>query len=239
MKRFIKVLLVISMLFISIGPVQATFIDLGSPNDTIDINGTRYYQYSYDGLLASIGAVKIVDVVDGPPATGGEGVFTGADIDAIFLAQGLDSSGTILGGVFANDYLFQAGIAYDSQRSDQMRPSWSATPLFGALSSTAIDASVATLNSIDAIANASLTGFPPFIPPASGFLSLGDGGTLIGNFTPPVSTTSLFIGVGEVGANEAFDVYASSTPVPLPTTIILLGTGLIGLIGIRKRKGAK
>ena len=116
-------------------------------------------------------------------------------------------------------------------------------PTFGSLNATTIDYATATLNTFDGVAIADVN-------QASGFLTLGDGGTLTANFVPAVEIPlSLFLVTGEVGTQtgEAIGAFVTVSDVPEPSTfaltylagaLLLLPFGLRGIRCLRNRKAA-
>ncbi len=76
------------------------------------------------------------------------------------------------------------------------------------------------------------------LDPIGNILALGTSATL----TVPTSVTSayLYLGVADEGWGDnggAFNVTASVTPVPLPGTLWLFGSALLGLVGFRRFAG--
>jgi hypothetical protein len=98
-----------------------------------------------------------------------------------------------------------------------------------------VDDAVATLGSFDANSTTN-------IPGALGFISMGDGGVLAFNLTSALNPTGVFLYIGEVGNNgevAASSIMALQQPVgvvPEPTSLLLLGTGLVGVAARRRRK---
>jgi hypothetical protein len=96
------------------------------------------------------------------------------------------------------------------------------------------DDTVATLGTFDGLVSGT----------GSGWLSMGRGGTASFNLTPLLALGGpLFMYVGEVGNNGetlsgAVDVSDVPAVVPVPATIWLFGTALIGLVGFSKRRKA-
>ena len=202
--------------------------------DTITINDTTQLKMYYlPSTFTQLGGIMIVD--DGIGV--GSGVFTGADIDAFFIAQSVNLSTGEIKGLMPSEYIFQGGDAFGG-RTDQLRGGTNPKPLFGSLADTVINTGSEnpTLDEIDAVFGSSLTGFitPPGIPVPIGqnFLSLGNGGVLIANYDPAIdlpANPSLFVFSGEVDGNDYFNVYASSTPIPEPSTVFIVGMGLGGM----------
>jgi len=100
-----------------------------------------------------------------------------------------------------------------------------------------VDNAVATLGLFDANSTTA-------IPGAFGFVSMGDGGVLSFNLTGPVSTSGLFLYVGEVGDNgevAAGNIFVSDravSDVPEPSSLVLFGLSAVtsGWFGWRRRR---
>jgi hypothetical protein len=185
--------------------------------------------------LTSVGIAMLqsISIVDGDNAQGAFGQFSGFDLDAIVLSTtdcGTAGCAAALGGL----PLFNFGAGTVFVPGYQM-----GTPdpkLFGTgPAGSTVDNAVATLGAFDGESTT-------FIPPATGFLSMGFGGRLSFNLTGPVSTSSLFMYIGEVGDNgevAAGRITVSDTPVdpvPEPASMLLFGTGLAGLLARRRAK---
>jgi hypothetical protein len=64
-------------------------------------------------------------------------------------------------------------------------------------------------------------------------------GTGVVNYTPTPGTfqfTSQYVGGQTVGTMTSFSASASASPVPEPASLALLGTGLLGIVGIARRR---
>jgi len=116
---------------------------------------------------------------------------SGFDLDAVLLD--FDGNLATTGDrYYASSYLFTAGSTRFTLDSSMLPNAAHPGPTFGSLNSTTIDLATATLNVIDGVSVADVN-------TANGFLTLGDGGTLIANFSPPVPVgATLFLLTGEV-----------------------------------------
>lgn len=226
--RALAVLLVLSL------PVMATTVPLtftlvttgqgGSPA------GTAVYRASIPGSISQVGTITIQDNSNG---AGAAGIFSGFDVDALFLDD--DGDFTTTGDQhYATSFLFNAGSILPDGGNSALQPTVAHPgPTFGSLTGTSVDLATATLNLIDANSVADVNS-------AFGFLSLGEGGTLSAVFNPVIPVGSaLYLITGEVGDNGeglSANVTVADTQVPEPASLILLGTGLSALATRLKKK---
>jgi hypothetical protein len=195
---------------------------------------TGVFRADLSGLgLPTIESITIQDNSGG--VGGSPGKFSGFDLDAIrlsFTSVATAAGAAALAGEAVFDFspsgtLFTPG----TQRAP-------ADPALFGTSGGNVDNAIATLQSFD---GNSTTG-----PTASGFVSMGDNGVVTFNLTSPISTTGLFLYIGEVGNNgevAAGAITVSDQPgsrVPEPATILFIGSGLVGLMGwTRARRGTR
>lgn len=208
--------------------VSPVFVDQG-----IDTTGTATSTRMYRANLTGLGLteIKAITVNDSGSGVGGStGIYSGFDLDAIFLD--VDGLLTTAGDRFyASSFLFTAGTIRPGSFAP---PSPSGGPTNGSSSATTVDEAFASLDAIDGI----------FF--GAGSLALGDGGSLTALFSPKIVIgSSLFLFAGEVSgdAGETLTglVEVSDKPpvsvVPLPAALPLLLSGLVGIgfLGTRRK----
>jgi len=195
---------------------KLTGVTGGSPADT------AVFRADLSGLgLLSIQSITIQDNSGG--LGGASGQFSGFDLDAISLSTSSVTTATAAAAL-ANLGAFDFSPAGTLFTPGTQRPPPD-PKLFGTgPGGNTVDNTVATLGAFDGNSTTS-------IPGAAGFISMGDNGQLIFNLTSPISTTGLFLYIGEVGDNgevAAGSIFVSDLPgrVPEPTVVALLGLGL-------------
>jgi hypothetical protein len=201
-----------------------------------DVGGSPAATAVYEADLSGNGNILSLTIADNSTGLGGAaGQFSGFDLDAIVLSYTDISDTSQLGTVvpLAVFNFSPAGTFFTP--GVQRAP---ANPkLFGTdVTGTLVDNLVATLGAFDA--NSAVV-----VPPAFGFISMGDGGVLSFNLSGLVNTTNLHLYIGEVGDNgevAAGSVTVSqdpASPVPEPGTLTLLGSGLLAAVrSARKRR---
>lgn len=214
-------------------PLFATSLTL--TNQGVD-GSTTVFSAPLGGLGFS--QISTISITDSNSQTGGSpGVFSGFDLDFLFLD--LDGVYATTGDrVYGTLFTFTTGTTRATADPNFIPTVSRPGPTSGSLATNSIDFAQATLNTRDGFFGAGLS-----TDLVSGFLTLGDGGSLIVGFLPPVALTgteTLF--VGEVGNDPGEQLGANVTaaqdvPVPEPASLSLVGIGLTWY-GMRKRKSA-
>lgn len=227
-----KVLLALLLSLLS-APLFATPLTL--TNQGLD-GSTTLFSAPLGGLgFSQLASITITD--SNSQSGGSPGVFSGFDLDFLFLD--LDGNYATTGDrVFGSVFNFTAGTIRPTADPDFLPTVGRPGPTSGSLTANSINFGLATLNTRDGFFGAGLT-----TDLVSGFLTLGDGGSLIVGFVPPqpLSGTETFF-VGEVGNDPGEQLGASVTaasefPVPEPGSLSLIGLG-VTWFGWKRRKSS-
>ncbi|MCL5103376.1 MAG: PEP-CTERM sorting domain-containing protein [Armatimonadetes bacterium] len=211
----------------AVGFTKLTGLTGGSPA------GTAVYRADLSAVpLASILSISITDNSGG--LGGATGKFSGFDLDAIkLIGTSYGDAASVAGaaGLSVFDFTPSGTSFVPGTQRPTVDPE-----LFGT-SGGYIDNSVATLGAFDANSTTDITAF--------GFASLGDNGDLTFNLTGPVSTSGMFLYIGEVGDNgevAAGSIRVSDRPKPVvpevPAGLLAIMGSAFGL-GIRKLRSMR
>lgn len=182
-----------------------------------------------DLASAGLGSFQSITISDNSSGLGGSpGQFSGFDLDAILISdQFCDSAACAKGltGLSVFDFLGGTLFTPGGQRPPT-EPRLYGTDAAG----TAVDDAVATLALLDGESST----VTPF-----GFLSMGDNGVLSFNLTSLLSTSGLYLYVGEVGDNGealAGSFTISDQRVPEPGALSLVLAALAAGAMARRRR---
>jgi hypothetical protein len=193
------------------------------------IAGTAVYRADLSTL--GLGTISSITIEDSNSGIGGsEGAFSGFDLDAVILSNTLCATSACAQGL-AGLPVFNYGAAIfvaGTQRAPVAPRLTGTTP-----AGTAVDDAEATLGAFD---GESTTGGTIFR-----FLSMGDGGRISLNLSSAVSTTGLYLYIGEAGdngevASSNITVSPDRVPdVPEPTTV-LVSAIVLGSLALRRAR---
>jgi len=195
--------------------------------------GTAVYVADLTGTGIDIQSIRIRDNSFG--LGGAAGQFSGFDLDAIKL------SNTLVGDAAGAQSLAGLAVFDFSPAGTVFSPGTQRVPidpkLFGTdASGNRVDNAVATLG---AFGGNSTTA----IPGAFGFVSMGDGGILGFNLTSQLSTSGLYLYIGEVGDNgevAAGSIEVSNEVIPaVPERTTLIIWSLLAGLGMGLRRWRK
>jgi hypothetical protein len=180
---------------------------------------TAIFRADLSGLTGQIASVTIQD--NSSPSAGAPGQFSGFDLDAIVLSSVMITDASAVASLTPNaTFNFATSMLTPGVQTPPTDPA-----LFGTIGGE-VNNAVATLSTFDGNSTTA-------IPDAFGFVSLGVGGTLSINLTTPITISGPeYLYIGEVGNNgevAASNVTVSSTAVPEPASIAMLGVGLLAL----------
>jgi hypothetical protein len=238
----LSVPLIGNILTLSLATVAMTLTSAYSATaGTLDLNFTKLQGLTggnsgmtgvYRADLSNLGFdISSIAITDSNSAIGGApGKFTAFDFDAIKISNVLVNNATDaknLSGLNVFDFTSSGTFFTPGTQRSPVDPE----PLFG-VSGGMIDNSLATLQNFDGNSTADANAF--------GFVSLGDGGTVVFNFKNPISTTSpLYLYIGEAGDNgetATGQITVSEKPREVPEPTSLAAVSLLGIYFAVSRK---
>lgn len=213
----------------SAATVPLSFTTLTGFTGAASSPGTAVFRADLSGV--GLSSLLSITIADSNNQTGGStGQFSGFDLDAVKLSYTAVASATDAAALAGLDvFNFSGGALFTP---GTQRPTADAK-LFGTgATGNTVNNSVATLGLFD--------GTNTTVSP-TGFLSMGDGGVLTLNLTAGVSTTGLYLYIGEVGNQgevAAGSITVSDTRAGVPDgggTMVMLASVLAGVVALRRR----
>ncbi len=193
---------------------------------------TGVYRADLSNLGFDISSIAITDSNSG--IGGAPGKFTGFDFDAIKISNELVNNAADaknLSGLNVFDFTSSGTFFTPGTQRSPADPG-DLFPVTGGI----VDNSLATLQNFDGNSTADANAF--------GFVSLGDGGTVVFNLKNPISTTTpLYLYIGEAGDNgEVVNgrITVSDKPRQVPEPTSLAAVSLLGIyFAVSRRKKTK
>jgi hypothetical protein len=195
------------------------------------VGGTIAATGVYKADLSAVGIAQLlsITITDNSAGLGGApGQFSAFDLDAIRVSYtNCADAACVAADAGESVFDFIGGTSF----SPGVQRAPADLKLFGTdATGNAVDNAIATLGAFDGES----TIITPF-----GFLSMGDNGAISFNLLTALTTSGLFLYIGEVGNNgeaAASGIIVRDTPtVPLPAAPALFALGLASLFGLRKR----
>lgn len=194
---------------------------------------TAVYKANLDILGGSFAAISISDASGS--FGGAAGQFSGFDLDAIKLSYtDCATAACANSATGVNVFNFLSGLVFNpgTQRAPVNAKLFGTGP-----GGVTVNNAVATLGSFDGISSTGVD--------ATGFVSLGDNGSLSFNLNAVTAVTGLYLYLGEVGDNgevAGSNILIERSPVPgvpEPSTYALMFGGLaaVGWLARRQRRG--
>jgi len=233
-KRALPLLGVVTLTLVVIGQVHAAPV-------TMSFSGYYGQTRVFEGNLNDLGLGVVTGVtITGGNTGGADGVFSGFDTDFVVLDKDGDFS-------TKGDQIlpFQTGtmtVTEGTIRSASLSAYQPTTAhpgkLFGLNADGSVDFATATIGTRDAFFRTVPLSLD--VDHSSGWVTLGDGGSLTAAFPDTVTGTGLWLFIGEVGPNTTEGMHATVElkglpSVPAPGAVLLASLGAVVVSALRRR----